>query len=1095
MTTKIIADRYALYEELGSGGMGTVYRGIDRQTEQNIAIKHLRPEMADAEQIARFKREGLALRELNHPNIVKMWDAIEEDGNYYIILDYVVGGDLSEILKTGKLSAEKTVSMCIDVADALTRAHKLGIIHRDLKPANVLIAEDGTLRLTDFGIAHIVSQDTMNEADMLVGTIDYIAPEALQGKDTSTSMDIWAFGIMLFEMLTQKRPFNRGNVTETLMAITQDPVPDLAELCHDIPDELEDLIYRMLERDTYRRISSVRHVGAILEDIQQGRSTSKTNLINESRFEGISDTKLSIKRNNLPEQLTEFVGREAEIQEIQRILPTTRLVTILAPGGMGKTRLSLEIARLNLGAYREGVYFVELAGLSEASAILPAVAEAVNCSLTDAKGSEEKFLFDFIGHKSILLVMDNYEHLMDGAGFVGKLLSQCANLTIIATSRKRLNQAGEILFRLGGMDFPDWETPEDASNYTAVKLFMGSAKHVRSDFELSVNNLPYLARICRLVQGMPLAIVLSAGWLVVLEPAEIADEIAQGIDFLEADGGNLPERQRSIRAVFDYAWHMISEADRDTFMALSIFHAGFTREAAQAVAGATIRQLMKLVNLSLLQRDTDSGRYHIHELLRQYVDEKLQASGQYEPIRAKHARYYGERVYDIYTDLVTGKIYTSLFGQVEFENLKLAMLWDIQYGNGDVTGKLINGLLFWVANSVRSDEIGKLITKAYDTFKSRDIADADRARIISFYGIQQGYGKHNFALSNKMLDKGISILEQIEDYTAVAIFNLNRIQLDIFQGNIGRAKKRASDGYNLSKEHHLTPLMAQASSFLGYIATTIDDNLDEGKKWYLETLDLAKPIDNKATIALAHFNLSNIYYLENNIPATHTHVEEAFDLCKVTGNIRLRCYVGDILARLHILEGDLDQAEAILRESVILAKNSQQKQTIILSIHFLHLFYLYVGRYDDSIAIFKQRDELAPPEHETELNRLVNALPLALALWGAGNREEPVKTIEQAVVLLANKVIPTTYIYALLGMALIWASRTQYKRSLAMLGLLKAHINWVDIGDGHAMVQTLENTLKQQFSEDEYETIFQDGAKRDYREIVNALVAELASDS
>lgn len=1092
MTKKIISERYEINEQLGAGGMGTVYRGLDTVTEADVAIKHLRPEIADDEQIARFKREGIALRDLNHPNIVKMWDAIEEDGNYYLILDYVVGGDLNELLKIGKLSPEKVVAMGIDIADALTRAHKLGIIHRDLKPANILIDDDGTLRLTDFGIAHVVSQDTVSNADSLVGTVDYMAPETIQGEDANPLMDIWAFGVMLFEMLTQTRPFARKNMTETWLAILHDPIPNLGELCADLPEELEDLIYRMLERDTHMRISSVRHIGAILEDIQQGRGTD-SHIAKTSRFEGSADTYLMIKHDNLPEQLTEFVGRTAEIQEIERILPTTRLVTILAPGGMGKTRLSLEVARRNLNTYEDGVYFVELAELSDSTAIVPAVAEAVNCTLADAKGNEEKFLFDFLSNKSLLLVMDNYEHLMDGANFVGKLLKNCPSLTIIATSRQRLNQSGETLFHLSGMDFPDWETPEDAADYAAVKLFMGSARRTRPDFELSVDNLPYLARICRLVQGMPLGIVLSAAWLAVLDPQEIAEEIAQGIDFLEAEGGDLPERQRSIRAVFDYAWHMISEADRDTVMALSIFQAGFTREAAQVVADANIRQLMKLVNLSLLQRDNDSGRYHIHELLRQYIAEKLNNSGNKEAIRQQHAQYYGNKVSEISTDLMNGQVYALAFGHTEFENLKTAMIWDIEAGDGKVLSQLYGGIPHWIREVTRADEIQHLMRQAYHTFETRDIDDAIWGKILAGYGIVEGYVNHNFAVSAEMLDKGIALLERANQPVAVASFTVNRIHIERFKGDVNMAETYARQAYDLSKQLGHKSLLAQAASSLGFISTAMRNNPEEGKKWYLETLDLARAVDNKRIMALAHFNLSNIYYLEDNFSPARENVEEALRLCEITGHIQLRFHVGDILAKLYVLEGNSDSAEAILKENVMLAENSQRKDMILRAVSFLNLFYMYLGRYDDSLEILARRDKLVPPEQVNEAPRLENALPIALSQWGKGDHENPIAIFEKSVATLFNKVTATSYIYALFSMALVWSARGEYTRSLRMLGLLKARTNWSDVGDKHALVQQLENELKAQFSEQEYDEILQEGAKRDYRETVNALVAELTA--
>lgn len=176
----IIANRYQIEHELGTGGMGTVYRGVDIQLNQTVAIKQLKAELARPDLIERFQREGEALRDLNHPNIVKMLDMVEQDGLHYLVMEYVAGGDLQQLLKVGPIPIERCVQLALDLSDALTRTHKLNIIHRDLKPANVLIAEDDTLRLTDFGVALIGEKERVTNADAIVGTIDYLPPEVFK---------------------------------------------------------------------------------------------------------------------------------------------------------------------------------------------------------------------------------------------------------------------------------------------------------------------------------------------------------------------------------------------------------------------------------------------------------------------------------------------------------------------------------------------------------------------------------------------------------------------------------------------------------------------------------------------------------------------------------------------------------------------------------------------------------------------------------------------------------------------------------------------------------------------------------------------------
>ena len=211
-----VGSRYELIEEIGAGGMGTVYRSIDLHTQQLVAVKQLRSNVGTPEMIERFKREGEMLRQLNHPNIVKLLDTIFQDNEYYLVLEYVKGGDLGGLMRQERLALTRVLSFALELSDALARAHHLKIIHRDLKPANVLIAEDGTIRLTDFGIARM-SDLPITQSGMILGTYAYLAPEAFSDEVIDVRADLWAFGVMLFEMLTGQRPFGGNNITPLLV--------------------------------------------------------------------------------------------------------------------------------------------------------------------------------------------------------------------------------------------------------------------------------------------------------------------------------------------------------------------------------------------------------------------------------------------------------------------------------------------------------------------------------------------------------------------------------------------------------------------------------------------------------------------------------------------------------------------------------------------------------------------------------------------------------------------------------------------------------------------------------------------------------------
>jgi serine/threonine protein kinase/tetratricopeptide (TPR) repeat protein len=274
---RVISGRFEMGELVGQGGMGSVYSGIDTQTGESVAIKALKSDIVaqDPGMVARFAREGEALRKLNHPSIVKVLAAFEDNGEHFIIMEYVSGGSLRDYLdEHSTLSIDRLLQIALDLADALTRAHRLKIIHRDIKPANVLLAEDGTPRLTDFGVARMDDSSRMTTTGAMVGTLAYLSPEACYGLEIDARSDIWAFGVMLFEMLTGRRPFEADNTAALLTAVISKPHPDIAQLRPDAPPLLVALINKMLVKDRDQRIPSVRLVGAELEAILAGASTS-----------------------------------------------------------------------------------------------------------------------------------------------------------------------------------------------------------------------------------------------------------------------------------------------------------------------------------------------------------------------------------------------------------------------------------------------------------------------------------------------------------------------------------------------------------------------------------------------------------------------------------------------------------------------------------------------------------------------------------------------------------------------------------------------------------------------------------------------------
>jgi len=377
---------------------------------------------------------------------------------------------------------------------------------------------------------------------------------------------------------------------------------------------------------------------------------------------------------NLPLPRTSFVGRASELEAIDRLLddPECRLLTLVGPGGGGKTRLALEAAALRVERYQHGVHFVPLASVASPDFLAPALADSIQFSVDGAHSafSAQEQLLDYLSERSTLLVLDNFEHLVEGSGFLSEVIERAPHVELLTTSRERLNVQSEWVFDVEGLGLAENRN----GSASAVRLFVERAKQVAPGFAL--DDAAEALRICRLVDGMPLGIELAASWVAVLSCAEIADEIEGNIDFLATSMRDVPERHRSLRAAIDQSWRLLSDEQRSAFSRLSVFRGSFDRGAAVAVSGADLRLLSELVAKSLVRRP-DFGRFELHELLRQYAAEQLRLSpGEEAAARERHARHYAAMLLDRQAALMGPELAAArdeLRG--ELDNLRAAVEW------------------------------------------------------------------------------------------------------------------------------------------------------------------------------------------------------------------------------------------------------------------------------------------------------------------------------------------------------------------------------------------------------------------------------------
>jgi len=985
---------YEILQRLGAGGMGEVYRAKDTRLDREVAIKTLSLDCcSQPEALLRFEQEARAASALNHPNIVTIYELGQRNGTRYIAMELVNGETLRSLLSSGAIPFRKSVAIAAQIADGLAKAHEIGLIHRDLKPENLMVSQDGTAKVLDFGLAKLLKSDrsssdsstTITEHGTVLGTVGYMSPEQATGEEMDFRSDLFSFGCVLYEMATGTPAFKKKTHAETTAAILRDEPERLGTKTLQAPAPFIWILERCLAKDPQQRYASTRDLARDLAAVRD-------------RLADVPLRESKPRPTNLPVQCTAFIGREREAEELRELLSRAdvHLLTLTGPGGIGKTRLALQVAGKMADQFGGAVCFVGLSAIREPGLIASAIAQMLGLHETGNTSLQENLMEYLSGlSQPMLLMLDSFEHLVAGASVVAQMLTAGPRLKVMVTSQSPLHIYGEHEFPVPPLTLPDLKhipALEELSCLPAIALFVERAQAVKRQFALTKENAAAVTAICARLDGVPLAIELAAARIKLLSPSAMLARLESRLNLLTGGARDLPTRQQTLRNTVEWSYGLLNSAEQTLFRRLSVFTGGCTLEAVEAVCDTkgdlgvdALDGMASLVDKSLAQQveqvDRET-RFTMLSTIREYALERLAESDDESATRRAHAAYYLVLAEEGNEDIAAQPEWLDRF-EVEHENLRFAIDHLIKTGDAE-WGMRLGGALFrfWEAREHLGegrDALARILAMEGAAERSKL-----RARLL-FAAAVLASAQADFASGRALFEESLETCVELNDKRGVAVA-LNALAVNARErSELASASQLFEQCVAIWKDLGDRTDIARAQSNLAGVMKQ-QSEYERAFALYEECLSTFRQAGDGTGMAWTLNHLGDVAREKGDLATARSYCEQSLsEFRKLQENWGIASTLCD-LASLSCDQGNNAEARRLYGEGIRLFKELGYKRGIARALECLAVSASAQSKAEESLhlagAAAALRQQLGVPLLPREHRRLENALDFARRTLG-----------------------------------------------------------------------------------------------------------------